>query len=81
MFSVKGKVLEVNEGTYEGNAYASVKIRSNDVASNQILQYKVDVKKVDAAKLNAMLDKEVTVQCDIIKGANSTATLKVVGLL
>jgi len=77
---VQGVLLEVSKGNYEGNDYASLKLRSVDVADNQILKYKIDLKKVDVDALNEQLDTEVTVNCSVVKGANDAATLKVISV-
>jgi hypothetical protein len=78
---LKGVLLEISKGEYEGNAYASVKLRSADIANNQILKYKVDVKRVDVDSLEPFLDHEVKVECSVIKGAYDSATLKVVSVV
>lgn len=78
MFKIKGVLLEVSSGEFEGNKYASAKVRSADVAENKILKYKVDLKKVSVEALNELLDNEVVLTCDLSKGANDSAVLKIV---
>jgi hypothetical protein len=78
---IKGRVLEVTSDTYEGNPYGKVKLRSAEVAENKILSYSVNVKKVDMDVFMQSLDKDVTVQCGVQRGANESATLKIVGIV
>jgi len=52
----KGVLLEYKEGEYQGSAYTSIKVRSNDIADATILKYKVDPKKTGQFK--EMIDKE-----------------------
>lgn len=78
MFELKGKVLEFTKGTFEGNDWAHIKVRSNDIADNKILVYSVDVKK--AGDVSGFLDKDVIVKLILAKGASDKAVLKVVQL-
>jgi len=69
-------ILEYTQGTYEGNAWARIKARSGTIANDQILAYKVDVKK--AGDLSKYKDKIVEATFDVVKGASDSAVLKVV---
>lgn len=77
-FEVTGRLLEFNEGTYQGSPYASAKIRSEEIAEGTILKYKIDVKKVPS--LQELLDQEITVDVAIERGMNDTAALRIVHL-
>lgn len=79
MFQITGQLLEVKQGEFQGSTYASLKLRSEDVADNTILKYKVDLKRVSIESLKESLDTEITVDCDLIKGQNDAATIKVIG--
>lgn len=74
-FVFKGTLLEYKEGTFQGNDYTSVKIRSNEIAENSILKYKVDAK--STGKFGELLDKECEFTVTIASGQNSSATLKI----
>lgn len=78
MNELSGTLLEISKGEYQGNPYASIKLRSDDIADGQILKYKVDIKQVDVNSLQAFRDKKVKCAVGIVKGANDSATLKVV---
>jgi len=75
MNKIKGYLLEVTTGTYEGNDWAKVKIRSAEIAENKILTYKVDVKKT--GDVNKYLDKECNFTFEVVRGKDDTAVLKV----
>jgi len=75
-----GTLLEATAGEYQGNPYISIKLRSKEVADNTILKYKVDPKRVSIDVLKESIDTEVTVLCEVLRGQNDLATLKVVGL-
>jgi len=70
----------VKEGEYQGNSYINCKLRSEGVAEDRILKYKVDAKKVDFETLNSKKDEEITVVCEVVSGQGETASLKIVGL-
>jgi hypothetical protein len=81
MFQFRGKLLEVAPvKEYEGSPYSSVVVRSEDVADGQMIKYKLDLKKVDHSVLSDMLDEDLIFMVNIVKGANSTASVKVVGI-
>jgi len=67
-------VLEYNEGTFEGNPYASVIARYN----GKLLKFKLDVKKVTG--LQKFVDKDILATLEIVPGDRMAATLKVVAV-
>jgi len=79
MFTLTARLLEYVEGEYEGNAYASVKLRADEVAEGSILKYKVDPKRVP--NLKRLVDQEVEVELDVVRGQNDTAGLRIVRLV
>lgn len=81
MFESKFLVLEVASGTFQGNDWAKVKARSEEVAGNQIVSMKVDLKKVSLEELNKVLDKQVTFTLALSKGDKDSLVLKVVKLV
>lgn len=80
MFKITGLLLETSKGEYQGNPYASVKLRSKDVVDNQILKYKLDLKKVNYDDVAKLLDQEVECDCAMVKGANDSSAFKVVAV-
>jgi len=80
-FEIQGQLLEVKTGDYNGSPYASLKLRSSEVADNSILKYKIDVKKVNVPELDRHLDEEVVLRFQVSKGQNDAAILKVVGVV
>jgi len=69
------KVLEFNEGTYEGNKYSNVLARYN----GRILKFKI--KANSGVDLSADdVDQTVTLQLEIAAGANQAAMLRIVGI-
>ena len=82
MFKFTGQLLEVAPiKEFQGSKYSSIVIRSEDIADGQMVKYKLDLNKVDHSILSEVLDSEVTVMVKIVKGANSTASLKVVEVM
>jgi hypothetical protein len=78
MLKLKGKLVEVSElGEYQGSPYASVKVRS-PLTGGQILKYKLNLKSVDHSKLEKMLDSDVELTLEIVKGQGELASLKAV---
>lgn len=82
MFETKLKILEVSDGTYEGNAWCKVKARSEGIAGGRILSFKVDCKSVrDWQKLSDRIDEEVQATLDVVRGAEDSAVLKIVAIV
>lgn len=82
MLKFTARLLEVAPiKSYEGNEYSSVTLRSDEVCPGQLIKYKLDLNKVHHSSLQEVLDTDVEVVVDIVKGANSTASLKVVGVI
>jgi len=81
MFKFQAILLEVISGDYEGFAWAKCKARSDDIAGNVILSYKVDAKKVDIKDVQAKyLDKLVELTVNVVRGKDDTSVLRVVSL-
>lgn len=80
-YILSGKLLEVNSGTYQDSPYVSLRVRSENVANNQIVKYKANPSKVTAEAANALLDKDVNLTFDIVKGFKDAGELKVVELV
>lgn len=78
MFTFKGMLLEINSGEYMGFPYTKVKIRSEDVGEKKILAYSVDTKKCKVSE--DLLDTEVEVTFELMRGKGEAVVAKVVGL-
>jgi len=66
-------VLEVTGGTYEGTAYLTCVVRVDGL----LLKFKVQK---DFDEIKNFIDKEVVLKCELIKGQNLAATLRIVGV-
>jgi hypothetical protein len=78
MIKIKGSLLEVSEvGEYEGTKYASLKLRSES-SNNRILKYKINLNQASHEKIEKLLDKVVTIDCELVPGQFDAATLRVV---
>ncbi len=78
MFGSKFLILEIQSGQFQGNDWAKIKARSSEVALNQIVSMKVDLKKVSLDELNKVLDKEVDLTLALAKGDKDSLVVKVV---
>lgn len=78
MFESKFVVLEVSSGTFQGNDWAKIKARSEEVAGNQIVSMKVDLKKVSLEDLKKVLDTETNLTLALAKGDKDSLVIKVV---
>jgi len=77
MITFKGKLVEVSEvGEYQGSPYASLKLRTETARGQEIVKFKVDTKTVDHASLLKLLDFDVVVSCNLVKGLGDVANLK-----
>jgi len=79
MFTFKGRLLEVFKGKVDTTDYATAQVRSDLVADNQILEYKVDLKKVDFDKLASALDKEVSFEVSLVRAKDKKVGVKITG--
>jgi len=80
MFKANFLILEVTSGTYEGNDWAKIKARSHDVANNQIVSIKVDLKQVSLSELQDKLDTECGLTFSLFKGDKDSLVVKVVSV-
>jgi len=72
---IEVKVLEYNEGTYEGNAYSNVLARYN----GKILKFKI--KPNAGVDLTAEdVDQTLTLSLEITAGSNQAATPRIIGV-
>lgn len=78
MFESKFLVLEVASGQFQGNDWAKIKARSGEVAGNQIVAIKADLKKVSLEDLKKALDTEVNLTLALSKGDKDSLVVKVV---
>jgi len=79
MLEFKGRVVEISEmGTYQGAPYASLKLRTQTARGNEIVKFKLNVKVVTPEDIAEFLDEDVTVTCDLERGTNDLASLRVV---
>jgi len=69
---IKALVLEANSGTYEGNSWKSLVCRVQD----KLIKFKVK----NDVDITNLLDKEVTLECEIFGTASQSAYLKVVSI-
>lgn len=74
MFQIKVKLLEYNEGEFEGNKYSNVMARYD----GDILKFKLDRKNV--ADCSVLVDHDVELSFTIVKGQNSSAMLRVLSV-
>lgn len=77
MFELKGRLLEVTGGVFEGNNWVQCQIRSKEIADGKILKYKVNAKNISKEELDKFLDKDISVECDVVRGSDSTAALRI----
>lgn len=65
---ISGRLVEVSEvGTYQGQPYASLKLRTETARGQEILKFKVDVKIVNQEAVAEMLDEDVVLLCQLEK--------------
>jgi len=76
MFEIKNaRLLEYNEGEFEGNKFANIIARHD----GKLLKFKLDRKQV--SDVSDMIDTDVNLSFDVVKGQNSAASIKVVGIV
>lgn len=80
MFESKFLILEVQSGSFQGNDWAKIKARSEEVASNQIVSMKVDLKKVSLDELKNSVDTQRNLTLALSKGDKDSLVVKVVKL-
>jgi len=72
---IQAKILEFNEGTYEGNKYSNVLVRYN----GKILKFKIN-SQADVDLSASDVDKDVLLTLEIVAGANFSATPRIVAV-
>lgn len=75
---IKAKLLEYSTGNFQGTDYATIKARSEEIANNRILKFKVDFKKV--GDVSNLVDSDVVLVCEVVSGQNDAATIRVVSV-
>jgi hypothetical protein len=74
MYKLLGRLLEYNEGEFEGNKYSNVVVRYE----GQLLKFKLDRKQV--ADCKEKVDTDVELTFEVQKGQNSSASIRVVAV-
>jgi len=79
MIKFSGKLVEVSEeGSYQGSPYASIKLRTETSRGEEIVKFKLDLKKVNRDEVAQMLDSNVTIGCSLERATGDVASLRVV---
>jgi len=81
MINLTGRLVEVSEeGTYQGSPYASLKLRTATKRGDEIVKFKINLKEVNRDDVATLLDKNVSVTCDLERGVGDNASLRVVAV-
>lgn len=81
MIKFSGRLVEVSElGSYQGSPYASCKVRTQTARGEEIVKFKIDVKELDRDAVAELLDSDVEITCNLERGNNDVASLRVVAI-
>jgi len=79
MLKFQGRLVEVSQmGTYQGSPYASIKLRTETARGEEIVKFRLNVKDgLDLESVREMLDTDVVLVCDLERGQQDIASLRV----
>ena len=79
MLKFQGRLVEVSQmGTYQGSPYASIKLRTETARGEEIVKFKLNVKDgLDLEAVREMLDTDIVLFCDLERGQQDIASLRV----